>query len=406
VTSETPFLPSRSFARRLGSSIRQLLGGLFRDPGVAALVFGGVLFYSFFYPWPYGGELVNRVPVLVVDQDQSALSRQIVRLVAAHPALALRRVVVEPGAAREALWRNEVAGILVLPDGLAADVRGGRHVAVALSGNGAYLLVDRVVLGAMAEVVGTVSAGITVQRELARTPEPAEARARAAPLRADSVAWFNVREGYGSYVVPGVAVLVIQQTLWIGMALMFGTWRQGRGPFPLDPGAAGFWGTQLAFAAVAWINSLYFFGWVLRWQDYPRAGSPTPLLLFSVLFALCLAALGMALASLFRSRERSAQLLLVTTLPMLFLADLSWPAVALPGPLQTLRWLLPSSAAIPGFIALDQMGAGLADVRRESLVLVALWAGGSLVAGWRWRRFAGDRRTETGEAMGRKDTGA
>jgi ABC-2 type transport system permease protein len=194
---------------------------------------------------------------------------------------------------------------------------------------------------------------------------------------------FNAREGYGAYIVPGVAVLIIQQTLLIAITMLFGTWRE-RGGLPVARSAAAYFGMLLAFASVAFGNSLYFYGFVMWWQDYPRAGNFGGLLYFSALFALCVAALGMLLGSLFRTRERSTQLLLCAALPCLFLSGLSWPVEAMPGALQAARWLIPSTSGIQGFVALNQLGASVHEIAPEVLALCALLAL-SLAAGlWRW----------------------
>jgi len=58
---------------------------------------------------------------------------------------------------------------------------------------------------------------------------------------------FNVREGYGAYVVPGVVVLIIQQTLLMAVAMLLGTWAE-RGQGPMLRTVAGYSGLQLAVA--------------------------------------------------------------------------------------------------------------------------------------------------------------
>ena len=52
---------------------------ILRDKAALLLFFISGIIYSFFYPLPYSTETVRRVPVAVVDQDQSALSRQLIR---------------------------------------------------------------------------------------------------------------------------------------------------------------------------------------------------------------------------------------------------------------------------------------------------------------------------------------
>ena len=361
---------------------RAMLG----DTGALMLLFVGGLVYSFFYPLPYAHETVQQVPVMVVDQDRSALSRQITRYVQAHPAVALVGVTPELSEAQDRLWRQDIAGVLVLPRGLNAKVLAGLPAEVEVAGNGIYLMLNKAALGGLAEAVGTVSAGIELKRLAATTPSAAQAQAQRAPLSLSTVPLFNPREGYGAYLVPGVAVLIIQQTLLMAVAMLLGTWVEDEHR-PLPHSTGGYLGALAAFACVPLINSAYYFGFVLWWQGYPRGGNALGLAVFGALFAWCVAALAIWIGSWFRTRERSAQLLLGTAMPAMFLAGLSWPADALPPLLAALRWLLPSTAGVQGFVALNQLGASLHEVRFEVAVLTALAVVFSGLGWWRWRRM-------------------
>lgn len=358
---------------------RAMLG----DVGALMLLFVGGLVYSFFYPLPYAQETVQQVPVMVVDQDRSALSRQITRYVQAHPAVALVGVTPELSEAQDRLWRQDIAGVLVLPRGLNAKVLAGLPAEVEVAGNGIYLMLNKAALGGLAEAVGTVSVGIELKRLAAATPSAAQAQAQRSPLNLSTVPLFNVREGYGAYLVPGVAVLIIQQTLLMAVALLLGTWIEDEHR-PLPDTLGGYLGALAAFATVPLINSAYYFGFVLWWQGYPRGGNALGLGVFALAFSWCVAALAVWIGTWFRTRERSAQLLLGTAMPLMFVAGLSWPTEGLPPLLQTLRWLVPSTAGIQGFVALNQLGASLQQVRTELLVLVGLALGFSALGAWRW----------------------
>lgn len=358
------------------------------DAGVVLLLFVGSIIYSFFYPLPYSHETVQQVPVAIVDQDHSAISRQITRYAMASPYIKVVPLnCSDPREAQDLLWKNEIAGMLFIPSGLESKVLSGRKVEVQISGNGVYMMMNRAALNGLTGAVGTVSAGIEIKRLAAATPSSEQMSAQRQPLRLEAVALFNARDGYGAYIVPGVAVLIVQQTLLLAMSLMFGTWRE-RGDFPVRRSTPAFWGMLLAFASMAFANCLYFFGFVMWWQDYPRAGNFGGLLLFSILFALCVAALGMLLGSLFRTRERGAQLLISVSLPLLFLSGLSWPGESMPWILQGGRWIIPSTAGIQGFIALNQLGASLHEIAPELLVLIGLTVVSIAAALKRWSERA------------------
>jgi len=350
-----------------------------RDSGVLLLLVAAPVLYGFFYPWPYTFQAVTRVPVVVVDLEHSSLSRQITRFAASSPRLDVRWVAGDLQEAQQALWRGEIEGFAVLPADLKRNVVRGAAVTVVVEGDGAYALLNKAVLYGFAEAVGTVSAGVEIKKLQAGGQSARMAAASRSPVGVQMVALFNPTEGYGSYVVPAVALLILQQTLLMGAAMLVGTWvEQGRH----RTGVAGWLGRIAALSTVGCMAGLLYFGWIFEWQDFPRGGNPWGALVLLAVYMPAVATLGALLGVWFADRERSMQVLLLTSLPMAFLSGFSWPFEALPLPLQGVRWLLPSTSAIQASLRLNQMGAPLADVVPQlfALLLVTLVAGAALVA--------------------------
>lgn len=352
------------------------LAAVLRDTGVLLLLVGAPVLYGFFYPWPYSQQAVTRVPVAVVDLDHSSLSRQITRFAAANPRIDVRWVTGDLQQAQQALWRGEIEGFAVLPADLKRQVVRGSPATVTVEGDGAYALLNKAVLYGFAEAVGTVSAGVEIKKLQAAGQGARQATASRSPINTQMVPLFNPTEGYGSYVVPAVALLIIQQTLLMGAALLAGTW--------VETGAhrasARTWlGRILGLSTLGLLSGLFYVGWVFEWQDFPRGGNPWGAVALLALYAPAISALGLLLGVWFRDRERAMQVLLLTALPMAFLSGFSWPAETLPAPLQALRWLIPSTSGIQASLRLNQMGASLVDVLPQLLTLSAL----ALVAtGW------------------------
>jgi ABC-2 type transport system permease protein len=384
-----------SGARELLRAFLQTWRSILSDIGAFGLIFLGGIAYSFFYPLPYSSEAVRQVPVAVVDLDHSALSRQIARYADAHPSVQVVAVTADIRQALDLLWRNEIAGTLLIPPAFSDKVLTGRQADVEAAGNGLYMMLNKSAVNGLAQAVGTVSAGVELKRLGATTPSPDQAQAQRQPVAVQSVPLFNVREGYGSYIVPGVIVLIMQQSLLMAIALMFGTWFERDG-LPFSASLASYFGMLNAYASAAVLNCLYFFGFVLWWQDYPRGGNLAGMLVFVVLYSYTVAAFGMLLGTLFRTRERSTQLLLVTSLPFVFVSGLPWPAEGLPPLLQWFRWLIPSTAGIQGFIGLNQLGASLSEVAAEAAVLASLLVV-SVIAGTRkWKTVRRHAEVATG----------
>lgn len=354
---------------------------ILQDKGAILLLFIASIIYSIIYPLPYHYEQVEAVPVVVADQDHSSSSRALLRLLEASPQIDVTRLA-DSTDIEQALWYGEAMAIVIIPSDFHQDLLAGRQASIQVASHDGYLLAGSKALAGISQAALTMGGQISLNRQQSTGIANVAAVASLQPLRLENRPLYNTNEGYGSYIVPAVMVLIIQQTLFIGVTLVLGKQAEsGRQP----TGTNAYLGMLLTFSSIAFINCLYFFLIALRLQSYPQHSSLWSLLLFSLLFSVCVASFALLLSSLLDNRERGLQLLLATAIPMLFLAGYTWPAEALPPLLEKLRWLLPSTAGIQGFVALNQMGAELAILAREVLVLLLL-TGSAVAAGlWRYR---------------------
>ena len=374
------------------------LAAMLRDKGAALLLLGAPVLYGFFYPWFYAPQVVQRVPVALVVQDASGLSRQMLRFAQASPRIDPRLVTADEGLARAALMRGEVQGYALIAPDFKRDVVRGAAVVVPVYANGAYPLAAKQVQYGFAEAFGTVSAGVEIKRLQAGGQSAQQAAASRSPVNLQAVALFNPTEGYGSFVVAAVALLILQQTLLMAAGMLIGTWAEAETagsnggepvsesqkpsapgntePHAVSTSPAGWAGRVIALAIPNALLGAFYFGWLFQWQGYGHGGNVPASVLLIALFSLACAALGCLLGLALRNRERAMQLLLFGALPLFFLSGHPWPVSALPEALQLLRWLSPSTPAIEASIRLNQMGASLADMAPQMLALAVLGATG------------------------------
>lgn len=347
------------------------LAAVVRDRGVLLLILIGPVIYSVYYPFPYSPEVAHEVPVAVADLDHSSLSRKLVRLADASPDLDVALVANDPVELRQALWDGDVEGGLIIPHGFRRDVLRGKTVKPVVLGNGAYFLFNRSELLGLAGATQALSNELDLKRELAASVSTDEALERIQPVRLDLRAASNPTGGYSTYVVPAVAVVVLQQTLLLGICMLLGTWRETAAPFDLGY-RRNRMGLVLAAATLCFLNSLYYVGLVYWRQDYPHLGQLNDLLPVMAVFSLTAAAWAVAIGSWIRYREQAVIHLLPTTIPIIFLAGFAWPVESIPAPLRVLGKVVPSTAGIQGFLHVDQMGADLNQVLPEVASLLVL----------------------------------
>lgn len=343
------------------------------------VLLGGVIFYALVYPTPYQGQVVRELELVVLDADQSALSRQLIRMADATDQLAVSAHVADRAEAERWLRSGKAQAWIEIPSGFQRRVLRGEAQAVGAYANAAYFLVYSQAAEGLNQAIASLNAGVVMQRLSLQGAPASSLMAQRDPSPLVARALFNPGGGYANYVVPAVLVLILQQTLLVGLSLL------GK---PAAPAAgAGMAATLLGRALVYVVLHLaclaFFLGVVFGLYDLPQQASPWTLALFLVPFCVAVAFLGLLLASLFPTAEFGMQVMLVTSLPAVFLSGFSWPVESMAWPLQALAQLLPSTHAIDGFLRLNQMGASFPQVQHDWLRLLAL-AGvyGALLA-WR-----------------------
>lgn len=359
---------------RLWTSYWLSLAAVLRDRGVLLLILVGPIVYSIYYPLPYSPEVVRDIPIAVVDLDRSSLSRKLVRYADASPDIEVLFVGREPVELRQALWDGDVEGGLIIPRGFRRSVLRGEIVKPVVLGNGVYFLYNRGVLLGLAGAIQALSQELDLRRELAISVSAKQAGQRSDPIELDLRAVSNPSGGYSTYVVPAVAVVIVQQTLLLGICMLLGTWRETSAPFDLGDRRNRL-GLVLAAATFCFINAVYYVGLVYWREDYPSLGALKDLLPFIAVFSVASAAWAVAIGSFVRYREQAALHLLPSSIPFIFLAGFAWPAESIPLPLRALSLLVPSTAGTQGFLKVDQMGASLGQVMPELAGLFALLAG-------------------------------
>lgn len=368
---QSDFLSSKLTDIWQQSFFKQILGvwqSILVDKGVLTMLIIAPVLYGFFYPWPYHGEVVRHVPVAIIDYDHSTLSTTIIGYAQANPRID-SQVVADEATAQRLMWQDKIAGFMVIPSGLYQKVNTGQSAKVSVLTNGNYFLLNKQVQTGFLEVIGTVSAGIEIQKAVAQGQDVSLAKASINPVNLTINPLYNTTEGYGSYVVPPVSILILQQMFLMGTAMLVSTWVEQhthRASFKT-------WLARIVgLSALGMVMGCFFYGWVFSMNDYPRNQNLAGSLLLLVVFFPAVTAMGCVLGVWFGKRERAMQLLVASSMPMLFVSGISWPVQLLPEPLQYLRWILPSTSGMNASVMLNQMGSPLADTQVYFMALILI----------------------------------
>lgn len=356
------------------------------DRGLFSLIVLAPIIYGVFYPQPYLGQLVRDIPVALVDDDRTDISRTLIENLDADEAISVTRQAATLAEARAALERREVFGIVGIPEGTAREVLKGNAARVPAFVDSAYFLLYNRVLQGIADATGKTSSDLLSGGARGDGSLSRATLAASAPATILIEPLFNPTGGYGSYIVPAAFVLILQQTLLMGAATAGGLAfeRGGAAALRRRSGARAVVGQALAHLALALPGCVLYLVLLPRIYGFAASGRLLDLTAVALPFILAVSFLGQFFGAFFRRRETAMLLIIALSLPLFFLVGVAWPQEAIPEVMRRASVVFPSTFGIDGLVRINQMGASLADVSadwRGLWILALLYAALATVAG-------------------------
>ncbi|KXB48096.1 ABC-2 type transporter [Bacteroidales bacterium KA00344] len=345
------------------------------DEGVLLFCIIVPLLYPLLYSWIYNNEVVRDVPVAVVDLSHSHASRQFIRYFDASPDTHVAYYCHSLAEAKYLTGKQKVHGTLYFPPNFDTKLYRREQAVVSVYTDMSLMLTYKAIMTAAQGVSSKMNTQIQIAQGGGYTNRDDEINTL--PLDFEEVPIFNTPVGYGNAILPGVLMLILQQTLLLGIGLAAGTARENnryKDLVPISKHYNGIFrivlGKSLCYFMVYAVMGTYLalavphmFGFISLVSVSSILGLLLPYILASIFF-------GMMLSCLVRYRENVILLVVFTSVPFLFMTGLSWPENNIPGYWKGISYLIPSTFGVRGFLRISSMGAELSDITFE---YHALW---------------------------------
>ena len=347
----------------------------FRDQGVLIFFILVPLVYPLIYAFIYTNETIREVPAVAVDNSRSSLSREYLRKVDATPDVNIVTYCADMEEAKLMMKDRKAYGVIYIPADFSDNIARGKQTQVSLYCDMSGLLYYKALLLANTNVSLAMNADIKVERAGNSTERQDEITAY--PIEYEDVALYNPTNGFAAFLIPVVLMLIIQQTLLLGIGLSAGTARehnQFRDLVPINRHYNGtlriVMGKGLSYFMVYSLVSVYILcvvPWIFKLN---RIAIPGELALFILPYLAACIFFSMTASIAIRNRETCMLLFVFTSVPLLFLSGISWPAAAIPPFWKYFSYIFPSTFGINGYVRINSMGATLNEVSFE---YQALW---------------------------------
>ncbi|MCH5238739.1 MAG: ABC transporter permease [Muribaculaceae bacterium] len=361
------------------------------DPGIIIFFLFLPLAYPVIYSLIYNPELVREVAVVVVDNDRSSLSRELVRNFDATQEAWVKGYAADLSEARRAMNEHKCYAILEIPEGFGKKVGNNEQGEAVLYCEMSLLLRYRSLLVASTNVAQAMGAEILTEK-LDMVAPLAETVADGDLMPIKNITMGNIEGGFDSFIMPGVLILILHQCIILASGMAGGAKRE-------RPGLIGYdsfnevpsilmtmFGQMLCYITILMVPIIYLVHYVPLMFSFPMAGNLFEILMFLLPMLFACVGLGWCFQGIVWERESVFVLWVVTSVVFLFLSGLTWPRYAMPGFWKGISDCIPATWGIEGYIKMNTNGATLSQV---SKCYINLWilAGAYMIAAYCVQRW-------------------
>lgn len=365
----------RTFIHFLFECIKHEIQTIMKDGGVVMFFIIVPIAYPILYSWMYNNEGVKEVPTVFVDQSHSFLSRTFIRNCDATDGIKVVKVVSSLSDAQELQRQQECHAIVLLPENFAQQINRGEQGTVLFYADLSGMFYYKGVYSALTDVSLEIGKEIKISRMKTYTNK--DESIASSPLEYESVSLFNPQNGYGTFILPAVLILIIQQTMILGVGMLSGTRYERRlytgriiTKRTVIGGFANTLGRSFSYFFIYIATTAYTLLLIPHIFKLVQLADSSTLIPFLLPYLLSVTFFSMLISRFVKERESIILLMVFTSMPFLLLSGISWPTNALPGFWKVILWCIPSTFGINGFVKINSLGANLNDIRPE---LIALW---------------------------------
>lgn len=183
------------------------------------------LMYPIIYSLIYNPELVKDVPVVVVDHDRTSLSRDLVRNFDACDEAWVIGYAADLPEAKRAMHEKKAYAILEIPEGFNRKIENNEAGNTVLYCDMGLLLRYRGFVVATANLMQHYSTTLMTQK-IDNIAPLAETVVSGDLMPIKNISMGNIRNGFDSFIMPGVLVLILQQAIVLALGMAGGARRE------------------------------------------------------------------------------------------------------------------------------------------------------------------------------------
>jgi ABC-2 type transport system permease protein len=322
----------------------------------------------------YQNEVIREIPVAIIDEDKSDLSRTIIQYIESSPSMKIVSYCNTQDEMKEEFLKGEIHGAFYFPAELSNKIKSGKQSNVVMFINASNLLISNSLLNDGTKILKTVNAGILLKKFKSNGMTEKQAMNLVNPIRVESNILYNSNYSYITYLIPGLTTFILMMIVMMGAVPIINhklTEIEFQNElkitnnkiFPLLVGKS------IPHLLFHFANALILVGIIFPLFNINVKSSQFILIIYLFYFIVVSFSFGIMLSSLIPKRSFATEVALFILTPAFIYSGLTFPLWAMPPIHQMIAKLIPYTYFLSGFIKLYEMGTSIIYLKKEIIVL-------------------------------------
>ncbi|MGI6487571.1 MAG: ABC transporter permease [Syntrophomonadaceae bacterium] len=324
----------------------------------------------------YWDQIILRIPTVILDQNHSSLSRDMVEAIQANENLEIRCYAENYEQVNQLLKAEEARVAVIIPEDFDRAMSRGEPTRILTIIDGSNMIFCNVATGAMGEVVTDLSVMLRANLLLSHGLLTDQVKKVLQGVQFAFSSRYNPTFNYAYFLVLGLGLYILQQTYLLGMVTAISrereqkTWQQ----FQFLPAARWqiYVGKLLPYLIIGTLQAALICILGARAFGMPLHGQLWLVLVSTVVFLIAVSGFGMLVSAIF-SRVNSIRLAMVMAMPSFILSGFTWPLQAMHPIGRVIGECLPLTWYLQAFQSITMKGAGW-DVISSYIIILLLMA--------------------------------
>ncbi|MDE4453683.1 ABC transporter permease [Psychrobacter sp. DAB_AL62B] len=154
--------------------------------------------------WIFSQIQITDLPIGVIDNDRGPVANTAVRYLEANPNLTVKQLYHSPAAAEAAILQRDIYAVVIIPEDFSRNISSSKPAPIILQVNAQYGTHSGIIQTSVQSVIGTLSAGVEIQRLVKQGVAPSQAAIAYSPISIQRISLFNAVTDYQQFLASTV----------------------------------------------------------------------------------------------------------------------------------------------------------------------------------------------------------